>query len=48
LKPRRLGWASLVAITVEMRYEKKQSFSENVKGRDHLKDFGVDGKIILK
>jgi hypothetical protein len=47
IKCKRMRWAGHVARVGEMRNAFKIS-SENLKGRDHSEDLGVDGRIILK
>jgi hypothetical protein len=42
-----MGWQ---ACSTRGRYEKysQKVWSENLKGRDHSEELGVDGKIILE
>jgi hypothetical protein len=47
IKLRRLHWAGHVARREKLEI-RTQFWSENLKGRDHLEDVGVDGRIILK
>jgi hypothetical protein len=47
IKSRRMGWAGHVALMVEMR-NASNILVENLKGRDHLEDLGVDGRITLE
>jgi hypothetical protein len=42
-----MRWAGHVGRTGEMRNSYK-IFVGNLKGRDHVKDLGIDGKIILE
>jgi hypothetical protein len=42
-----MGWAGHVACMGDMRYA-FIILLENLKGRDHLKDLHVGGKIILE
>jgi hypothetical protein len=42
LKSGRIRWVGYVAC-MQMRI----AWSENLKGRDHLEDLGIDGRIIL-
>jgi hypothetical protein len=44
---RRISWAGYVARTGQI-INAYTIFSEILKGRDHLDDVGVDGRIILK
>jgi hypothetical protein len=46
IKSRRARKVEKVACMVEMRNTK--FWSENLKGRDHLEDLGVNGRIILE
>jgi hypothetical protein len=48
IKSRRMRWAGHVACMREGREMHTRLWSENLKGRDHLEDLGVDGKIILE
>jgi hypothetical protein len=47
LKSRRMRWEGRVTCTREMIMYMK-FWSENLKGRDHSEDVGVDGRIILE
>jgi hypothetical protein len=47
IKSRRMRRAGHVASVGEMRNAYKILVT-NLKGRDHMEDFGVDGKVILK
>jgi hypothetical protein len=47
IKPRKMNWAGNVARIGEIRNAYK-IWSENLKGRDHSEDLGVDGRIILE
>jgi hypothetical protein len=42
IKSRCIGWAGHIACMGKMKNE-YQNLSENLKGRDHLEDLGVDG-----
>jgi hypothetical protein len=41
-----MQWVGLVAHLRDMR--NAESYSRNLEGRDHFKDLGTDGRIILK
>jgi hypothetical protein len=47
IKSRKMRWAGKVAHMGEMKMNSK-FWSENLKGRDHSEDLGMDGKIILE
>jgi hypothetical protein len=47
IKSRSMRWVGHVAHMGEMRNAYK-IWLENLKGRDHLEDLGVDGRIILE
>jgi hypothetical protein len=47
IKSRRMKWAGHVACMGEMRNTSK-ILLENLKGKHHSEDLGVDGKIILQ
>jgi hypothetical protein len=47
IKSRRLEWTGHVALMGEMR-NAYEIFVENLKGRDHQEDLGIDVKIILE
>jgi hypothetical protein len=47
IKSRRMGWAWLVVRIEEMRNTNK-ALVGNLKGKGHLEDLGVDGRIILE
>jgi hypothetical protein len=47
IKSKRMGWAWHVESMGVMKNPQKV-LSENLKGRDHLEDRGIDGRIILK
>jgi len=46
MKSRKIRWAEYVARTREMRNTK--FWSENLKGRSHSEDLGIDVREILK
>jgi hypothetical protein len=46
IKSRRMRWAGHVAHMGDVRNTKCSS--QNLKGRDHAEDLGVDGRIILE
>jgi hypothetical protein len=48
VKSRMMRWAGHVARMGNTVNEKKNTFLEWLKGRDHLEDLGIDERIILK
>jgi hypothetical protein len=47
IKPRKMRLAGYVAHMGEMKSAHK-ILVKNLKGRDHLEDLGIDGKLILE
>jgi hypothetical protein len=47
IQSRRMRWVGHVTRMREMRYA-YTTLLENTRGRDHLEDLGVDGRIILE